>query len=212
MTETALSGRAFVASLLQDVDETVQRNKGVMPPGMDGPVLPEPILRHWLTFAVYYEKAATSFIGGWMRSTQEPDAVVQFAHQIEDEANHFIWLRKHLLSFGIDAATFKPPKEWALLMEEFYPGLDHLVERLAAHNIASETGALGFMEYNMDKFPAEIQATVRKVARDEKFHVAIGKRLLSKYCTTAELQDRARGATRNALDLMSAARRVFVRV
>jgi len=212
MTATAMGGREFVASLMQDVADVMHRNNGVMPPGMEAPELPEPILRHWLNFAVYYEKAATSFIGGWLRTTPEPDALLQLAHQIEDEANHFSWLNKHALEYGMNTASFTPPKEWAHLMEEFYPGLEHLVERLAAHNIASETGALGFMEYNMDKFPAAIRATVDKVCRDEKFHVAFGRRLLAKYCTTAELQERARRSTADALNLMSAARRVFVKV
>jgi len=212
MTATALSGREFVTSLMRDVESAMQRNNGVMPPGMDGPELPEPILRHWLNFAVYYEKAATAFIGGWLRTTNEPDALMQLAHQIEDEANHFVWLNKHLLEYGVAASSFTPPKEWAHLMEVFYPGLEHLVERLAAHNIASETGALGFMEYNMTKFPPAIRATVEKVSKDEKFHVAFGRRLLAKYCTTPELQERARRSTQDALNLMSAARRVFVKV
>ena len=183
-----------------------------MPAGLEGSVLPPFVIRHWLHFAVYYERAAVTFIGGWLRNTEQPDAVIDFAHQLRDEATHYGWLRDHLLEFGEDAAAFVPPGPWRELMEDFYPGLDHLVERLAAHNLASETGALGFMEWNLTKFPAPLRATVEKVVRDEKFHVAFGRKLLATYCTTPALQERARSATFAALERMGRAREVFVEI
>jgi rubrerythrin len=207
-----MTGPEFVESLLAEVEAAMASNRDITPPGLDQAELPPYIVRHWLNFAVYYEKAATVFIGGWMKTTDAPDAVVHLAHQIEDEANHYSWLREHLLEFDDKAADFVPPKEWRRLMEEFYPGLDHLVERLAAHNIASEIGALGFMEFNMAKFPPHIRATVEKVCNDEKYHVAFGKQLLGKYCTTPALQAQARAATQEALSLMRAGREVFVQI
>src|ERR1700733_11187430 len=57
------------------------------------------IIKHWLNFAVYYEKAAVHFISHWLQSTTHDDALVHFAHQIEDEANHYRWLKKILKKY-----------------------------------------------------------------------------------------------------------------
>lgn len=207
-----MTGEEFARALLDEVMAAHHAKRDVLPPGLDGAELPPPLIRHWLNFAVYYERAATAFIGGWLRTTVEPDALVHLAHQIEDEANHYSWLREHLLAFGAGAADFTPPEEWRSLMDDFYPGLEHLVERLAAHNIASETGALGFMEFNLAKFPAAIRATVERVCKDERYHVSFGQKLLARYCDTPALQARARAATYEALERMKKGREVFVRV
>lgn len=207
-----MNGHEFTERLFAEVVEAHRGKRDVLPPGLDGAELPPFLIHHWLNFAVYYERAATVFIGGWLRDTEEPDAVLSLAHQIRDEAQHYVWLREHLLSFGEGAASFTPPEAWRSLMEDFYPGLESLVERLAAHNLASETGALGFMEFNLTKFPPTLRATVEKVMNDEKFHVAFGKKLLAKYCTTPALQKKARDATFEALDRMKKGREVFVQI
>jgi rubrerythrin len=203
----------FVDQLLKEVmDDQEEKKRQIRLEGLDEQAeLPEFVIKHWLNFAVYYEKAATYFIADWLKTTKEPDAFVNFAHQIRDEANHYVWLRKYLQEYT-DPDAFTPPKEWRYLMEEYYPGLDHLVERLAAHNIASESAALGFMEFALERFPESIRNTVEKVAKDEHFHVSFGCTLLKKYCTTPELQERALKATREAMKLMRQAREVFVQI
>jgi rubrerythrin len=168
------------------------------------------IIKHWLHFAVYYERAAVSFIGEWMRSIEEVDALKYFSHQIEDECNHFRWLNHHLVQYGGDFASFKAPKEWKFLMEEYYPGLDTLIGRLAAHNIAAETGALGFLEYGLNRFPKSIKETVTKVIKDERYHVAFGIKLLRRYCITDEQKALAQSTALESLQYMQRAREVFV--
>ena len=64
----------------------------------------------------------------------------------------------------------------------------------------------------MNRFPPGIKETVAKVAKDELYHVTFGERLLIKYCITEELQEKARKATFEALDLMKKAREVFVSI
>ncbi|MBL7566133.1 ferritin-like domain-containing protein [Staphylococcus saccharolyticus] len=170
------------------------------------------IIKHWLNFAVYYEKAATHFIGGWLKTTEKSDALVDFAHQIEDEANHYVWLRKYLADYVENPDDFTPPREWVYLMEEYYPGLKTLEERLAAHNIASESAALGFMEFALDRLPEKMKKTIDKISKDEFFHVTFGKTLLKKYCVTEEEQQRAYDATVEAMRIMREAREVFVNI
>ncbi|MGX4607792.1 hypothetical protein [Priestia sp. JNUCC 25] len=213
MSIIGTDSKTFVEKLMEEVtNDQIEKAEKITLELEEGEELPEFVIKHWLNFAVYYEKAATYFIGDWLKSTKEVDALVNFAHQIEDEANHYVWLRKHLADYVPNPDSFVPPKEWQYLMEEYYPGLEHLVERLAAHNIASESSVLGFMEFAQNRFPESIKKTVEKVAKDELFHVSFGKKLLEKYCTTPELQERAYKATREAMEIMKNARKVFVNI
>lgn len=170
------------------------------------------LIKHWLNFAVYYEKQASIFIGHWLKTTVEDDAFVSFAHQIEDEANHYRWLKAHLADYTDCVDSFQPPEEWSFLMEEFYPKLPTLVERLSAHNIAAETGALGFSEMYFGNMPKKIQATMEKVIKDEKFHISFAKRLLNKYCDSDEKRKKAIDAAKLSLQYMEKAREAFVNI
>lgn len=134
-----------------------------------------------------------------------------FAHQIEDEANHYRWLKRHLLTY-IKEYDFVPPPEWRFLMDEYYPNLPSLIERLAAHNLAAEIGALGFAEFYFDRFPQEIQLTLTKLLKDERYHISFGKRLLDKYCKTATQKEIATKAAFESLKHMKKAREVFVHI
>jgi hypothetical protein len=202
----------FVNSLMLEISEYQTEKNQIMPQNSDEDELSSSLIKHWLNFAIYYERAATNFIGVWMQTTTELDAFVNFAHQIEDEANHYSWLCKFTKEYSINLAEFKPPEIWRYLMEDYYPGLEYLVERLAAHNIVSEIGALGFMEFNQNKFPKHVRRTVEKICYDERYHVSFGKQLLAKYCTTSDLQDKARNSSFAALEIMKDAREVFVNV
>lgn len=208
-----MEGEDFVKRLLAEIDEYRGTSTTVLPDTEISDQFSPDIIKHWLNFAVYYERASVIFISGWMKTTLEDDLLLNFAHQIEDECNHYRWLKKHLQSYvGADIHQFVPPPEWKMLMEEFYPNLQHTVERLAAHNLASETGAIGFLEYGFNRFPDDINRTVKRVLKDERYHVSFGCRLLAKYCNTKQLQDKARAATFNAMQLMLKARDVFVPV
>lgn len=170
------------------------------------------IIKHWLNFAVYYEKAAAVFIGEWLKTTTEDDAFVHFAHQVEDEANHYRWLKNHLRQYSNSVDRFIPPQEWRFLMQDYYPKLPTLIERLAAHNIAAETGALGFSEFYFDRMPEEIKTTLEKVIKDERYHVSFGKRLLDKYCNTESKRKLARETAYSSMKYMFNARSVFVQI
>lgn len=202
----------FVDSLLDELDSIRKKDTNQVPKDKNNGPFPDFIIKHWLDFAVYYERAAVSFIGGWLAGVKEEDALHHYTHQIEDECNHFRWLKKHQQHYGGNYETFQPPKEWRFLMEEYYPRLDTLIEQLAAHNIAAETGVLGFMEYGFNHFPLPIQKTLERVIKEETYHVSFASKLLRKYCTTRASQELARRSALESLEHMQRAREVFVSV
>jgi len=200
----------FIESLLSEINFTRDNAPRIDEGQPKEELFPGGVIKHWLHFAVYYERAAVSFIGEWMRSVEEIDALKYFSHQIEDECNHFRWLNRYLVRYGGSLADFQVPKEWKFLMEDYYPRLGTLIERLAAHNIAAETGALGFLEYGLNKFPEDIKETVTKIIKDEQYHVSFGIKLLRKYCVTDEQKALAKRAALESLHHMQRAREVFV--
>lgn len=200
----------FVDKLLAEIDSIRLEQKQIL--AGESKNLPDAVIKHWLNFAVYYERAAVSFIGGWLATTDDNDALMYFSHQIEDECNHYRWLLKHLQEYSTNLNEFSPPTEWRFLMEEYYPNLKSLIERLAAHNLASETGAIGFMEFNLDKFPEAIRHTVTKVLKDERYHASFGIKLLKQYCINKKTQDKARKAALDSMMYMAKAREVFVNI
>lgn len=204
------TSRDFIDDLLDEINFTRDEAPVIDHNQKEEALFPDVVIKHWLNFAVYYERAAVSFIGEWMRSIEEIDALKYFSRQIGDECNHFRWLNEYLNEYGGDYKTFDVPDEWRFLMEEYYPKLDTLIERLAAHNIAAETGALGFLEYGLNKFPIRIRETVAKVIKDERLHVSFGIKLLRKYCITDEDKALARKAALESLAHMQTAREVFV--
>lgn len=212
-----MDSKIFVKNLIEDIKQEQRKNDDIIlkekeKSSSNKEELSPFLIKHWLNFAVYYERAATYFIGGWIKGVKKQDVLINYAHQLKDEANHFVWLKKHLNEYGIDHEDFDPPQEWKFLMEDYYPNLTELVEQLAAHNIASEMGVLGFLEFNLDRFPKKINETVKKVYKDELYHVTFAKRLLIKYCTDEKSQNKAKNAANEALILMKKAREVFVNV
>jgi hypothetical protein len=65
------------------------------------------------------------------------------------------------------------------------------------------------LEYGLNKFPPHIRETVNKVAKDERYHVSFGMKLLRKYCVTEEQKQLARTSSLESLDHMRKAREVF---
>jgi hypothetical protein len=95
-------------------------------------------------------------------------------------------------------------------MDDYYPGLESVIEQLAAHNLAAETGVLGFMEFSYHRFPSTIKETLTTVIKDETYHVSFAAKLLRKYCITEKLQNLARRSALESLEYMQRAREVFV--
>jgi rubrerythrin len=146
----------------------------------------------WLSFQTYYEYQAIMFISQWLQSTPETDALVLLCQQIEDEANHFNWLNQHLEQMGAKLSEWTPLPEIVDWVETFYGSLPDTISRLAAHNLAGESGACRSFDSIVPFLPEDLQKTMRRIMPDEHFHLKLGRRILSKYCITDEQKAQAR--------------------
>lgn len=149
-------------------------------------------LIEWLSFQTYYEYQAILFISAWLPTTPETDALVLLCHQIEDESNHFQWLNRHLEGLGAKLSDWQPLPEIVDWVETYYHSMPDTISRLAAHNLAGESGACRSFESILPHLPTDLQKTMRRIMPDEQFHLNLGRRLLSQYCVTEEQQARAR--------------------
>lgn len=146
----------------------------------------------WLSFQTYYEYQAIMFISQWLQTTPETDALVLLCQQIEDEANHFNWLNQHLEQMGAQLSEWTPLPEIVDWVETFYGSLPDTISRLAAHNLAGESGACRSFDSIVPFLPEDLQKTMRRIIPDEHFHLKLGRRILSKYCITDEQKAQAR--------------------
>jgi len=146
----------------------------------------------WLSFQTYYEYQAILFISKWLQTTPEKDTMVLLCHQIEDEANHFNWLNQHLEQMGTSLSEWTPLPEMVDWVEIFYGSLPDTISRLAAHNLAGESGACRSFDSIVPFLPADLQKTMRRIMPDEQFHLKLGRFVLSKYCITDEQKAQAR--------------------
>jgi len=165
----------------------------------------------WLSFQTYYEYQAILFISQWLQSTPETDALVLLCQQIEDEGNHFNWLNQHLEQMGARLSEWTPLPEIVAWVETFYGSLPDTIARLAAHNLAGESGACRSFDSILPFLPEDLQKTMRRIMPDEQFHLRLGRRILSKYCVTEEQRDRARHYALTVADLETRAIQAFNR-
>lgn len=165
----------------------------------------------WLSFQTYYEYQAILFISKWLQSTPETDALVLLCQQIEDEGNHFNWLNQHLEQMGARLSEWTPLPEIVDWVETFYGSLPDTIARLAAHNLAGESGACRSFSSIVPFLPDDLQKTMRRIMPDEQFHLRLGRRILSKYCTTDEQRDRARHYALEVAELETRAIQAFNR-
>lgn len=104
--------------------------------------LSEHELVEWLSFQAYYELRACQFIGGWLATTPETDAMVLLAQQVEDEGNHYEYCMRALARRGVTSLdNWTPEPEWEEWIDGWYPSGADTIERVAAHNLTGELGA-----------------------------------------------------------------------
>ncbi len=163
----------------------------------------------WLSFQTYYEYQAILFISKWLQSTPETDALVLLCQQIEDEANHFNWLNQHLEQLGARLSDWQPLPEIVDWVETFYGSLPDTIARLAAHNLAGESGACRSFDSIVPFLPEDLQKTMRRIMPDQHFHLKLGRRILSKYCITDKQKAQARHYALRVAELETRAIRAF---
>lgn len=207
----ALEPTAFYQGLVAEIAE---RRRAVAPEAqsfggertMAGAELIE-----WVSFQAWYEREAAAFIGAWLRDIPEEDAFYALTRQVADEGRHFHLFHRHLQALGGSLDDWAPEPEWVEWIQVFYPAGDDTLERVAAHNITGEIGAVQAFETLLPRLPPETVAVLEKVMPDEDYHVGIGRSIVHRYCTTADAQRRVRDRALGAFELEQAGRVAFER-
>jgi hypothetical protein len=168
-------------------------------------------LLEWVSFQAWYEAEAAKFIGAWLQATPEPDAFHGLARQVADEARHHKLFVEHLKHLGGSLEGWTPEPEWVDWIVTFYPAGDDTLERIAAHNITGEIGALQAFEDLGDRIPAETWAVIETIRPDELFHIALGRSLVRRYADTPDRQARVRARALEAFEREQAGRRAYAR-
>lgn len=174
--------------------------------------LSEHELVEWLSFQAYYELRAAQFIGGWLATTPEPDALVLLAQQVEDEALHHEYCMRALARRGITSLDrWTPEPEWEEWIDHWYPSGCDTIERVAAHNLTGELGACQAFVQVKPRLPDDVQKAFDRIIPDEHFHMRLGRRLIAEHCRTDD--DRARVLLRveHTFELEQAGRRAYNR-
>jgi len=147
-------------------------------------------LVEWLSFQAYYELRACQFIGGWLATTPEPDALILLAQQVEDEALHYEYCMRALARRGVTSLDdWTPEPEWEEWIDVWYPSGDTTIERVAAHNLTGELGACQAFVQIRPRLPEDVQKAFDRIIPDEQFHMKLGRRVIQRHCVTED--DRA---------------------
>ena len=188
-----MATNAFYEELISSI-ETSQANAPSDSATFFAAEFSEGQLIEFLKFQAYYERRAAEFIASWLPDTPELDMFVMLAQQIEDEAIHY---QLHMKSLSQISAFIR----WTITRSSRngrngsisgIPSGDDTIERVAAHNVTGELGALKSFEEVYDRVPPFVQKTFDRILPDEKFHMGLGRQCIKKYCVTQEQQQRVR--------------------
>jgi len=189
--ETYVFSRLSSLDLLKDTDiQTTDRSE---------------IVRR-LKMALKNELEASELAAVWMPTTPEVEVKLALARQAGDEAKHYKLIEKRLANMGADLSGFNPVAEGYGPMFQLLSGFKTTVERIGAAQFAREALALkknqqfiDFCEAVGDRETADMYR--EQIQPDEEWHVNLGRKVLAKYATTAELQAQARKAVESVLEL-----------
>jgi hypothetical protein len=170
-----------------------------------GPVDRSEVVRR-LKIALKNELEASEIAATWIPSTPEVEVKLALARQVGDEAKHYRFIEDHLRRMGIDLVDFDPGAGGYGPMFQLLAGFSTTVERIGAAQFTRESLALKkneqfieFCEATGDQETARLYR--EQIQPDEQWHVQLGRSVLERYATTAELQMKARKAVELVLDL-----------
>jgi 1,2-phenylacetyl-CoA epoxidase catalytic subunit len=159
-----------------------------------------------LKMALKNELEASELAAFWIESTPETEIKLALARQAGDEAKHYHLIQKHLEGMGVDLSGFNPAVDGYGPMFSLLRNMGSTIERVAGAHFTREALALKkneqFIEFCERAGAAETAELYRQhIQPDEGWHVDIGRRVLSRYATSPELQAKARNAVEAVLDL-----------
>jgi 1,2-phenylacetyl-CoA epoxidase catalytic subunit len=159
-----------------------------------------------LKLALRNEYEASELAAVWMVDAPEIDAKLALARQCGDEAKHYRWIEERLTALGCDLGGFDPRLPGMALtpLSAYLRKLTGTVERAAAGQFTREAIAVArnevFAAFCAERGDAETAALYRdRIQPDERHHHELGRRLLLKYATSDDAQERARAAARTTL-------------
>jgi hypothetical protein len=199
-----LTPHAFVENLEREIAERLASLDLLVEPEITTKDRSEIVRR--LKMALKNELEASELAALWMPSTPEVDVKLALARQAGDEAKHYRIIEKRLEGMGVDLAGFDPSAGGYGPMFQLLAGFESTVERAAGAEMTREALALKKNEQFIDFCEAlgdhETASLYRnEIQADEQWHVAMGRGILERYATTAELQEKARRAVAAVLDL-----------
>ncbi len=157
-----------------------------------------------LRIALANEISVAELAAMWMPTVTDWDIKIALAQQAGDEARHFQLVEKRLTDLGISIADFTPPGENRLFA--YLKSLSTPVEKIAAGQFTLESIAyqvndsfLRYCESVGDQKTAQLYR--HHIQPDELYHHQLGLRLLEKYATTPDAQQRAREAAGKTLEI-----------
>jgi 1,2-phenylacetyl-CoA epoxidase catalytic subunit len=159
-----------------------------------------------LKMALKNELEASEIAAVWIPTTPEVEVKLALARQVGDEARHYRLIEEHLAKLGVDLTGFDPGVGGYGPMYQLLAEFKTTVERIGAAQFTRESLALKkneqFIEYCEAAGDLETAKLYRELIQpDEQWHVHLGRTVLEKYATTAELQAQARKAVEAVLDL-----------
>ena len=170
-----------------------------------GPVDRSEIVRR-LKMALKNELEASEIAAVWIPTTPEVEVKLALARQAGDEAKHYRLIEEHLGKMGADLSGFNPAEGGYGPMFQLLAGFNTTIERIGAAQFTRESLALKKNEQFMEFCDAAGDHATAKLYReqiqpDEQWHVHLGRTVLEKYATTADLQSQVRKAVEAVLDL-----------
>ncbi len=197
-----MTAESFVTALEAEsralLEELARKSEAGAPPALSVPGL--------LKIALRNELEAAEVAAAWMIDTPELDAKLALARQCGDEAKHYRWIEERLAALGEPLEGFDPRAGGPSPLLTYLRSLRSTVERAAAGQFTREAIALVrnqvFATLCVERGDLATAALYRdRIQPDEQHHHELGRRLLQRYATTAEAQERARAAARCTLHL-----------
>jgi hypothetical protein len=147
-----------------------------------------------LQLGVYPEYRETHFLSRQIQRLNDVELVYRVGEQIFDEAKHTKVLVDQLKKWGAEPLVYwdEPIYEWSAAFD-YMDKQTNPAEYFVGSNFIGEGLFLASIMAPMAKHdPETFQVYVEHIMPDEPRHIGIGKDIVAKYCTTAELQNSVR--------------------
>jgi hypothetical protein len=151
-----------------------------------------------LQLGVYPEFRETHFLSRQIQRLRDVDLVYRIGEQIFDEAKHTKVLVDQLAKWGADPFVFweEPIYQWSAAFD-YMDKQVHPAEYFVGSNFIGEGLFLASIMAPMAKYdPETFQVYVDHIMPDEPRHIGIGQDIISRFCTTYDLQTSVRRVAR----------------